>query len=109
MTTAIASHHVEPGSNPKRLRWGGRVASGLAVLFLAFDGTFKLFAAPEVVRTTEALGWSSGLLFGLGALQLALLVLYVVPRTAVLGALLWLGLWLRDARLRALLPFTSTK
>jgi hypothetical protein len=117
--------------------WTGRILSGLAILFLAFDGAFKLFATPEAQQGTAALGYPVSVLFGLGVLQLVLLALYLFPRTAVLGALLWvgylggavathvrvgnplfshvlfpvyvaaflwLGLWLRDARLRAVLP-----
>ena len=140
MTTAIATSSIEPFSSSKKMLWAGRVVSGLGVLFLAMDGTFKLFVTPEAVQGTEALGWPGSLLFGLGVLQLALLALYLVPRTSVLGALLWtgylggavathvrignplfshvlfptyiatllwLGLWLRDARVRNVLPFTS--
>ncbi len=139
MMTATATSHLEPVSNSKKLRWSGRVASGLGVLFLAFDGVFKLFAPPEALQATEALGWPGGMVFGIGVLQLVLLALYLMPRTSVLGALLWtgylggavathvrignplfshvlfptyvamllwLGLWLRDARVRAVLPFT---
>lgn len=139
MMTATTNHPVSTG---KATLWAGRVSSALAVLFLVMDGTFKLFATPEAVQTTEALGWPSSTLFGLGVLQLVLLVLYLAPRTSVLGALLWtgylggavathvrvgnplashvlfptyiatllwLGLGLRDARVRALLPFTTPR
>jgi hypothetical protein len=113
----------------------GRIVSGLAVAFLTFDAVFKLFAPPEAVAGTAELGWSPDVIVPLGILQLVLLALYLVPRTAVLGAVLWTGylggavathvridnplfshvlfpvyvaafvwggLWLRDARVRAM-------
>lgn len=142
MTATLVTTHTEPVPASKKMLWAGRITSGLGVLFLAFDGTFKLFAPPEAVQSTEALGWSGNMLFGIGVLQLSLLALYLLPRTSILGALLWtgylggavathvrvgnpafshalfptyiaallwLGLWLRDARLRALLPLTASK
>lgn len=69
----------------------GRIVSGLGVLFLAFDAIFKLFAPPEAIAGTAQLGWQPSVIVPLGVLQLVLLVLYLVPRTAVLGAILWTG------------------
>ncbi|WP_437739906.1 DoxX family protein [Sorangium sp. So ce1504] len=148
MTTASAaiSQHFQPVTShvrseaPSRAAlWGGRVASGLAALFLAFDGGFKLLAAETAAKHSADLGWSGEAIRTLGILQAVCLVAYLVPRTRVLGALLWtgylggavathlrvghpllshtlfpiyiaallwLGLWLRDARLRALLPLS---
>lgn len=75
----------------KAVVWTGRVLSGLAVLFLAFDGIFKLFITPEAVAGNQDLGWTIDSMFGIGVLQLVLLVVYLVPRTSVLGAILWVG------------------
>lgn len=114
----------------------GRVISGLAVLFLVFDGVIKVLQLDPAVEGSVQLGYPAGLTLGLGVLLLACLLVYVAPRTAflgallltgylggaiasqvrveappfslvfplIVGALLWGGLYLRDARLRALLP-----
>lgn len=71
--------------------WARRVGYGLSGLFIAFmvfDVGIKLAGLPIVAQSLEALGWrpTSGLTIGL--LELGALALYVVPRTAVLGALL---------------------
>ena len=74
-----------------RATWAGRVLSGIAVLFLIFDAGIKLVAAPEAVAGTVQLGWQPHHLPILAAIELACLVLYLVPRTAPLGAVLWTG------------------
>ncbi len=117
--------------------WTGRTLSWLAVLFLLFDSTAKLLQVQPVVDGTLQLGYPRDIVFTLGAILLACVAAYVIPRTSVLGALLltgylggavathvrvenplfshalfptyiaallWGGLILRDARLRALLP-----
>lgn len=71
--------------------WAGRVLSGLAVLFLLFDAAMKLASHPEAVAGTTSLGFPAHLVFPIGVLELALLALYLVPRTAVVGAVLWTG------------------
>jgi hypothetical protein len=75
----------------RKALWTGRVLSGLAALFLAFDGGFKLAMPPEAVASTAELGWPANVLQGLGVLELVLLATYLIPRTAVLGAVLWTG------------------
>jgi len=118
--------------------WGGRVMSAVPALFLLVDGVMKLVKAAVVVETTVQLGYPESVILGLGIVLLACTVLYVVPRTSVLGAILltgylggavathvraneipqafipvavgvvvWLGLLLRDARLRPLVPFRT--
>ncbi len=72
-------------------RWTGRVLSALALAFLAMDATIKLLRSSQAVAGTVALGYPEGVLVELGAIQLACWILYAVPRTAVLGALLWTG------------------
>jgi len=116
----------------------GRVLSGLAAAFLAFDSVGKLLQLKPVMQGTAQLGYSTEAVFPLGVVLLACVVIYLVPRTAVLGALLltgylggavathvrvgnplfthvltptyfaaliWGGLMLRDARVRALAPW----
>ena len=117
--------------------WSGRTLSALAVLFLLFDATIKLLQLPVAVEGTKKLGYSGKVVFVLGVIQLICLIVYLIPRTAVLGAILWTGylggavathvrvadplfshilfptyvaallwgsLWLREPRLRALVP-----
>src|SRR4051812_43320484 len=118
-----------------RSRWTGRVLSGIPVLFLAFDVAIKLAGVPAVAEASEKLGLPADLAPALALLLASCLALYLVPRTAVLGAvlltgylggavlthvrvgdplfshtlfpvyvgaLLWTGLYLRDARVRRL-------
>ena len=74
-----------------RARWAGRVLTGVAVLFLVVDLSFKFFVDPRAVEGTAELGWPAHHMVTLGLIELACLVLYLVPRTAPLGALLWTG------------------
>lgn len=116
----------------------GRFLSGLAALFLALDSLGKLARAQAVLDGTAQLGYSVSTVVPLGVLLLVCVIIYVIPRTAILGALLltgylggavathvrvgnplfthtlfptyvaaliWGGLMLRDARLRALAPW----
>ena len=80
----------EPFSSPAA-RWTGRVLTGIAILFLAFDAGIKLAGAKEAVDGTMQLGWQPHHLPIIGGIALVLLVLYAIPRTAPLGAVLWTG------------------
>ena len=66
----------------------GRALSGLAIAFLAFDAGIKLAQLPIVGETLSALGYAPDLGLTIGIVELVCLVLYAVPRTAVLGAIL---------------------
>ena len=72
-------------------RWIGLVMSGLPALFLLVDGVMKLFEPAVVVDTTVQLGFPEAVILPLGVVLLACTVLYLVPRTAVLGAILLTG------------------
>lgn len=130
--SAVPSPAVLPPSNARV--WTGRVLSGLLVAFLAFDAIGKLLCLPVVLEASAQLGFGKGAVFAIGAVLAACTALYVVPRTAVLGAVLltgylggaicthvahyegvfpivfastfgalvWLGLGLRDPRVRLL-------
>jgi hypothetical protein len=119
--------------------WTGRIASALPVLMLLFSGVMKLATPDAVLKEFARLGYSENAALGLGILELACMLIYVVPRTSVLGAILvtgylggavathvrigdplfniilpallgalaWLGLYLRDKRLKELLPVRS--
>jgi hypothetical protein len=127
-------------STSKGARWTGYVMSGLVILFLLFDGGIKLVPLEIVTQTSGEIGLPTDASFArlLGVLTLIGVVLYAVPQTAVLGAILltgymggaiathlridsplvshtlfgvylglliWGGLYLREPRLRALIPF----
>ena len=72
-------------------RWTGRTLSGLAVAFFLFDASLKLVGHPEVTKASLHLGLPVALSPGIGLLLLACTVVYCVPRTAVLGAVLLTG------------------
>jgi hypothetical protein len=85
---------VEPaaGRVPSKVaRWGGLAASGIAVLFLVFDAAGKVLKVPPAVAGTIELGYPEGVIVGLGVVQIACLIAYLVPHTSVLGAILWTG------------------
>ncbi|MGV1869233.1 DoxX family protein [Agrobacterium rosae] len=79
---------------PRWQRLTGSVMSGLVVAFLIFDGTIKLAPIAPVTETMVALGYSGdpSLARGLGIMTLAIALLYAIPRTSVLGAILMTGL-----------------
>jgi len=123
-----------------RSRIAGIVSTSVAALFLAFDTILKVLALAPAVEGTTSLGYQADSVLWIGGIEMVCLVLYLVPRTAVLGALLmtgylggavathvriaspllthtffpvyvalilWAGLYLREPRLRALVPFRS--
>jgi len=124
----------------KRMLWTGRILSGLAALFLLADSVGKFVRPAPVVEGTVLLGYPESVILPLGILLLACTLLYVIPYTSVLGAILltgylggavathvrvgnpwlshilfptyvglliWGGLYLREGRLRFLIPFRS--
>jgi hypothetical protein len=131
MHTAVVEAPVS-----KAALWGGRVLSALPVLMLLMSGAMKLVNPPEVAKEMARLGYPESLALGLAIVELGCTLVYLIPRTAVLGAilltgylggavathvrvgdppgaflqpailgvLLWGGLFLRDPRLRALIP-----
>ncbi len=127
----------------KRTLWTGRVVSAFPVLVMAMSGGFKVVGAvtssKELLQNWAASGYPPGALLPIGVLEIACALLYAIPRTSVLGAVLvtgylggavathvrmsqaiwiapallgaiaWLGLFLRDPRLRALLPLRQER
>jgi hypothetical protein len=71
--------------------WAGRIISGLPTLFLLVDAAMKLFKPPVVVEATKQLGYPDSVIVGLGLVLLACTLLYVVPGTSTLGAILLTG------------------
>jgi hypothetical protein len=119
-----------------KMIWTGRVVSAVPILMLVMSAVMKFMKPPEVVKGFVDLGYPEHLALGLGVVELACTALYAWPRTAVLGAILltgylggatathvrveeafhmpvilgvlvWLGLYLRDRRLRDLVPLRS--
>jgi hypothetical protein len=128
--------------NSRTAVWTGRMLSGIAVLFLIFDGAIKLVPIQPVTDSLRELGYPATDSFArfLGVVTLLCTALYAWPRTALLGAVLltaimggaiashlrlgdplfshtlfgvylgllfWVGLWLRDERVRRIMPALS--
>lgn len=74
-------------SFPEFQLWAGRVLSGIVVVFLFVDALGKLLRVAPVIEGTVKLGYPQEVVFPLGVLLLIGLVLYLVPKTAVLGAI----------------------
>jgi hypothetical protein len=131
---------VQAVASSRKQVWTGRILSGIAVLFLAFDVGIKVVRPmpAAVIEAFDHLGLPLGLAAVIAAILAICSFLYVIPRTAVLGAILltgylggavishlrvgdplfshvlfpvyvgvliWLGLYLREERLRSVLPF----
>lgn len=90
-TLAPTSPLLDPPSVSMTAMWSGRVLSGLLVLFLLFDGAIKLVPLEIVTETSLQLGIPTYLARTLGVLTLAGTILYAIPRTSVLGAILLTG------------------
>jgi hypothetical protein len=131
---SLSSTSSTPAPTGKAMLWSGRVLSGLVCAMLVMSGAMKLSQNPEFVKQfVETDGFPANTLVPIGIVELLCVVLYAVPNTAVLGAVLltaylggavvthvrisepfitpiilgvvvWAGLFLRDARIRALLP-----
>ncbi len=75
----------------KKRLWAGRIMSALPALFLLVDGAMKLVKPEPVVKATVELGYAESVILPLGVVLLACTILYLIPRTAVLGAILLTG------------------
>lgn len=71
--------------------WVGRILSTLAALFFSVDGVMKLLKPPVVVEATLHLGYAESAIVGIGATLLVCTLLYIVPRTSTVGAILLTG------------------
>jgi uncharacterized membrane protein YphA (DoxX/SURF4 family) len=117
-----------------KMTWIGRVISVLMTLVFIMSAVMKLKGGAEVTEGLGKMGFTESILLPLALIELTCAVLYLIPQTAVLGAvllagymggtivthwrvgdlfyqqvimglLIWLGIWLREPRLRAILPF----
>ncbi len=119
--------------------WTGRIIGILIVLFMLFDSITKIIKMRQVVEATVRIGFPENRIVAIGVALLVSLILYVIPRTSILGAILltgylggavcanvfaktavfnlsfpiifgvlvWLALYLRDARLRSMIPLRA--
>ena len=119
--------------------WTGRIISALVVLFLLFDSITKVMKVRAVLEASAQLGYPENTIAAIGAILLVCTVFYIIPQTAVLGAILltgylggavaanvrvasamfntlfpivfaalaWTGIFLRESRLGALIPFRT--
>ena len=81
----------QPAAVSKKKPWAGIVVSALPALFLLLDGVMKLAKPKVVVDTTVQLGYPESVIFDIGIVLIVCTVIYVIPRTAVLGAILLTG------------------
>ncbi len=72
-------------------RWTGRILFTFAILYLAFDAVVKVIQPAFVMTGMTQLGLRADQVFALGVICIVALVLYVIPRTAPFGALIWTG------------------
>ncbi|HTV16896.1 MAG TPA: DoxX family protein [Acidobacteriaceae bacterium] len=87
--TAVLPHDTSlPGSGR---RWAGFIMTGLIALFMLFDAAMKFVAPKPVAAAFVRSGWPIDLSLTLGVILLTSTVLYLIPRTAVLGAILLTG------------------
>ena len=127
---------VHPATTPAAARWTGRVLSILLGLLLIFSAIGKLFGGPSLEEAFAHLGLPLEMRVPLGILELVVAIIYLVPNTAILGAILltgymggaicthlrvgdafyvqviigvliWLGVFLRDRRLWSLIPLRT--
>ncbi len=130
---------TQAGAISKGRLWAGRIISGLVVLFLLFDSITKLMKVAPVLEASAQLGYPVSTIVGIGITALVCTVVYAIPQTSVLGAILltgylggavasnvrignpmfntlfpivfaalmWAGIFLREDRLRALIPLRT--
>ena len=129
---------AQSNSVSKSSAWAGRIISVLVVLFLLFDSAIKVLKLAAAVDGTVQVGYPASVVRPLGIVLLACVILYIIPLTSILGAILltgylggatatmvrlsnslfwmpiavgvlaWLGIFLRDDRLRTLIPLRSS-
>jgi hypothetical protein len=88
----MQSYAVDSGETISNVQvWTGRIISGLAALFFIMDGVMKLFKPAVVVKATQELGYPESQIVGIGLTLLVCTVLYIVPATSAVGAILLTG------------------
>ena len=82
---------AQSNSVSKSSAWAGRIISVLVVLFLLFDSAIKVLKLAAAVDGTVQVGYPASVVRPLGIVLLACVILYVIPRTSILGAILLTG------------------
>lgn len=78
-------------TQPRWMTITGWTLSGLFALFLCFSGAIKLMSRPEVAETMTQLQWPVKYALTIGIIEIGCTILYMIPRTALLGAVLMMG------------------
>jgi hypothetical protein len=128
------SSDIQTRPSSKTMVWAGYIVSALPALMMTFSAIMKLVKPTMVVEEFTRLGYEESVIIAIGVVELGCVALYLAPQTAVLGAILltgylggatathvrlgeafigpivfgvlaWLGLYLREPRLRALVPW----
>jgi predicted DNA repair protein MutK len=87
--------------------WTGRVITGVVSLLFLFSAAMKFIGGEDVKQGMAHLGLPEAMTIPLGILELVCTVIYMIPATCVqiaIGLVVWLGIYLREPRLRALIP-----
>jgi hypothetical protein len=84
-------HHVPQAMTLQHSQWAGRTMSAFVVIALVADGTIQLFAPAQIASTLQETGFAMDLTRVVGPIILACTILYAIPATAVLGAILVTG------------------
>src|ERR1700739_974648 len=91
MSETMNLHQVPEAVALHRSLWAGRIMSAIVVIALVADGTIQLFAPAQIASTLQETGFAMDLTRVVGPIILACAVLYAIPATAVLGAILVTG------------------
>ncbi len=137
MSETMKHHQVPETMSLHRTQWAGRIMSAFVAIILVADSTIQLFAPAQIASMLQETGFTMALTRVVGPILLASAILYAIPATTVIGAILvtgflggaicahvrigelgsppeiislalgamtWGGLYLRDPRIRAILP-----
>lgn len=128
--------NATPITNPKAALWSGRVLTFIVFAMLTFSAVMKFSMIEDVTKEFTRLGYEQKVIVAIGVTEIACAIIYLIPQTAVLGAILltgylggaiathvrigdpiygpaiggvlvWLGIFLREPRLRRLIPWRS--
>ena len=84
-------HPTRSRKDSRKMIWAGRILSALAALFMLFDGLMKIAKPPQVLEANARLAYPLHSLSGIGIALIACTLIYLIPRTAVVGAILLTG------------------